>query len=451
MKVSKHVGSLFITIATLFMVGDFPSWARINDGLVAYYPFNGNAQDASGNGHNGTVYRDGSTTDKLGHPNGALDFNGADSYVQLPILSSYFMSDFSISAWVLFRDFNRYYPHILCGENNYVTFHGLGPVYGDDAQKVAFYQESHTTIPSDRIVPQISTSYLNVGVFYHVAVVKRPDTASIYLNGQLQSSISTNIAGYPMLNGNFVLAGTGFMFHSDEYLNGKIDDVRIYNRALSEAEVKEIYKTELDCNNFPEEDVIIPTDFSTDTRTINIKGEDNKDDFVLEIDNFEGVSAYLNAKNNGYYGNGTSYYQCTEYAARYLSSKFSTEYRDSKYIGNADTQGFKGKDFSPQYGGTPTVGKDDGKKIKPLVYHKTPLPGDIAMFATIGHTAVVKCVGSKVTLIEQNFLNSSQTHYKKNRKISTSAATFYRFPATTISGKFGTLPFFEEYGYEVKS
>ena len=64
--------------------------ASLKEGLVAHYPFNGNASDASGNGKNGVVQGPVSTTDRFGSPNSAYYFNGAgapyhpDSQLQKP-------------------------------------------------------------------------------------------------------------------------------------------------------------------------------------------------------------------------------------------------------------------------------------------------------------------------------------------------------------------------------
>jgi hypothetical protein len=54
------------------------------EGLVGYFPFNGNANDESGNAHHGTVYGATPTTDRFGNPNSAYYFNGVDNYIVLP-------------------------------------------------------------------------------------------------------------------------------------------------------------------------------------------------------------------------------------------------------------------------------------------------------------------------------------------------------------------------------
>ena len=74
-------------ILTLFIIGLFLisqnlyAQFNIDSGCVANYPFNGNAEDISGNGNNGTVYGATLTTDRFGNPNSAYNFNGS-SYIE---------------------------------------------------------------------------------------------------------------------------------------------------------------------------------------------------------------------------------------------------------------------------------------------------------------------------------------------------------------------------------
>jgi hypothetical protein len=58
-----------------------PTLAGLNDGLVAYYPFNGNANDESGNGNHGTVHGATLTADRFGNANSAYKFNGTDDRI----------------------------------------------------------------------------------------------------------------------------------------------------------------------------------------------------------------------------------------------------------------------------------------------------------------------------------------------------------------------------------
>ena len=70
--------------------------------LVAYYPFNGNANDESGNGNNGTNYGATPTIDRFGNANTAYSFNGTSNYIQIPTSTSFqsINSEVTISSWV---------------------------------------------------------------------------------------------------------------------------------------------------------------------------------------------------------------------------------------------------------------------------------------------------------------------------------------------------------------
>ena len=76
----------------------------LNNGLVGYWPFNGNANDESGNGNNGTVNGATLTTDRYGNTNSAYDFDGIDDYIQASNYSS--NSSFTFSGWINLSDYN---------------------------------------------------------------------------------------------------------------------------------------------------------------------------------------------------------------------------------------------------------------------------------------------------------------------------------------------------------
>ena len=73
---------LMIFVFLLIIAGN--SFADLSDGLVAYYPFNGNADDESGNGNHGTVNGATLTIDRFGNENSAYSFDGIDDYIDIP-------------------------------------------------------------------------------------------------------------------------------------------------------------------------------------------------------------------------------------------------------------------------------------------------------------------------------------------------------------------------------
>ena len=83
----KKIIPLYIVLAICFIT--LPqALADLNDGLVAYYPFNGNANDESGNGNDGTVIGATLTADRSGNPDSAYSFNGVNDYINVPHSSS---------------------------------------------------------------------------------------------------------------------------------------------------------------------------------------------------------------------------------------------------------------------------------------------------------------------------------------------------------------------------
>src|SRR5689334_13947336 len=86
----------------------FTSYAQVNlsAGLVAYYPFNGNANDESGNGNNAVFNNASLTNDRNGVARSAYNFNGSSQYMRIKNSPSInFNGAFSISAWVKVKGF----------------------------------------------------------------------------------------------------------------------------------------------------------------------------------------------------------------------------------------------------------------------------------------------------------------------------------------------------------
>ena len=92
-------------ILIIFLIGYQATNAQVNlnQGLIAHYPLNGNANDISGNNINGTVVNATLTTDRNGNLNSAYYFNGSNTYIELPFSNLYNFApqdSFSISVWV---------------------------------------------------------------------------------------------------------------------------------------------------------------------------------------------------------------------------------------------------------------------------------------------------------------------------------------------------------------
>ena len=94
----------FLTILLVLIVGckkdeEIIPDEPINNGLIAFYPFNGNAQDESGNINHGDIDGAVLTTDRFGNPNSAYYFDGTDDRIILKTLDVFKEDEFTITAW----------------------------------------------------------------------------------------------------------------------------------------------------------------------------------------------------------------------------------------------------------------------------------------------------------------------------------------------------------------
>lgn len=210
-------------------------WADLTDGLVGYWSFNNcDATDDSGNGHDGTLYGNPQCIDGI---NGkAFSFDGVDDYIEVPNSESLNPSAVSFSAWFLTRSVEepggcKWQTLIFKKNSNYTEFEsyaaGGGPKMCATTSSVSHNQVSVCSQP------------LQANTWYHIAVTITSEEIRLYLNGSLNETKPT---GFPIDHGDRPL----FFGYTGEsncggYFNGLMDEVRIYNRALSEAEIQELY------------------------------------------------------------------------------------------------------------------------------------------------------------------------------------------------------------------
>ncbi len=130
MKSRKSVYALSLLVVGIGLAVNGYSQSFLTNGLLAYYPFNGNANDASGNGHNGTVNGAVLTADRFGIPNQAYYFDGASAYITSPLNGAVFQGDFTASVWINAHDFAGVWPDILHEQTGSFTLGIIGQTSG---------------------------------------------------------------------------------------------------------------------------------------------------------------------------------------------------------------------------------------------------------------------------------------------------------------------------------
>lgn len=213
----------------------------LNVGLVFCLPFNGNSNDETGNGYNGTVTGATLTTDRFGQLNKAYSFNGSSNYIDL-IKNIPDLTTFSISFWIK--------PNGNSTSNGFVFFDG-NSVCGNDA--ALYYSNNTLNVIADKSgaslglsSAQASASSSLYNTWYHVVWTCNSTQSKIYINGVLSAPINTSGSevGYhytPTIgcfnDGNTTPCGSP----RSGFFSGGIDDMRFYNRVLTSSEVLRLY------------------------------------------------------------------------------------------------------------------------------------------------------------------------------------------------------------------
>ena len=207
-------------------------------GVIAYYPFNGNANDESGNGHNGTIHGTPIySNDRNGNPSGALNFDGASNYVELPDESSFDLPQITIVAIANVPNYAKRNPIISKGrEFGSFTVHVTSP----DGYPYYTYQDA-----TGNETEPIANGPVGQNQFFHLVSTYDSSSRQLrgYLNGVLKQS--TTCQNSPLMNSENVTIGlSSFQSAAAEFFNGVIDEIRIYNRVLSASEVQALYATD---------------------------------------------------------------------------------------------------------------------------------------------------------------------------------------------------------------
>ncbi|KJU86726.1 FG-GAP repeat-containing protein [Candidatus Magnetobacterium bavaricum] len=231
-----------------------------NGQLIAWYPFNGNANDDSGNGNNGVVHGATLTTDRAGSTNSAYSFNGADSYIGVPDKDGLTLgaNPFTIATWVYFNQVNPQSPFVAHdegggGTNKWIFWYDeQGSGNASSGPALRFHVNGTALTPTDA---GYASWQPNKSQWYHVAVTRSGDSYNFYVDGVMIGA-SKNSTVIPNPAAELTIGRAEAL-----YLNGSLDDVRLYKRALSATEIQALSrgktkKTRHDFNGDGNSDVL---------------------------------------------------------------------------------------------------------------------------------------------------------------------------------------------------
>jgi len=203
-----------------------PRVSDLQKGLIGHWILDGNAKDSTPYGNNGTIYEASSTADRKGKANGALSFDGSNDYVNVGANISLGTGPFTFSAWYKGTEAGDW-KGIVGGTNGGSTGFAIN-IHGGKIQSWV-----NNNADSGSIV-------VNNNVWHHAVITRNGTTGQIFVDGVQDGGNFTTDGGNVNVGQNWWIGGWG----STSYLaKGLIDEVRIWNRALSADEIKALYES----------------------------------------------------------------------------------------------------------------------------------------------------------------------------------------------------------------
>jgi hypothetical protein len=217
------------------IIAQTPSYIPKN-GLIGWWPFNGNAYDESGNGNNGTVNGATLTIDRNGKANSAYSFDGVSNYIQCSSDIAQ-IDTVSISCWIYLNN-TQGGCYAQIGRDDNVNSNGIG--IGNGGVDYIHNGLEFLTLSSS-IGWNHSGYFTNSQNWFHYVIVKSKNLVTYYLNG---INLGSKTILEPLNPSNFIFFGASSP--NSFFLNGKLDDIGIYSRALAQEEITALFKS---CTN----------------------------------------------------------------------------------------------------------------------------------------------------------------------------------------------------------
>lgn len=232
--------------ALLFSCSGINAQVNLNVGLVAHYPFTGNANDVSGNNNNGTVLNGAQlSTDRFGNANSAYLLDGVDDYINVTDNGGFSTPTMSLVVW--FQTTSNALQ-VLVGKRKFL--HDGSPSGGSQYQFFINYPPfpgigSNLVGTNSTCTDAVNSSYINTNNWicankWYLAVVTFDGSRhKIYIDGVLRVDVATPFPS--MLPCNSDLRFGNWWSLDNLFFKGKLDDIRWYNRALNQDEVTALY------------------------------------------------------------------------------------------------------------------------------------------------------------------------------------------------------------------
>ncbi len=226
---------------TVIFAGHALAQSFLTNGLVAYYPFNGNANDESGNSNNLVNYGATLCADRFGNSNQAYYLDG-HNYLGSPIPPLTQVDNWTITAWLQLASLSQATAFVVCVGYDNTTGDGFGMGISGGGGEIGQGEAGNQLWA---FFPGVNFEYggfafQSTNQWYQLVMTGNAGITALYVNG---ISTGTAIVMTPSMPTSLEI-GSGGAFRADgefRFFTGSVDDVRVYNRALSTDEVLELF------------------------------------------------------------------------------------------------------------------------------------------------------------------------------------------------------------------
>jgi hypothetical protein len=240
--ITFFVSTILSLVLITLLAGELSYGQVTSDGLIAYYPFNGNADDMSGNGNNGIPQN---LTFSDGIKNIAAHFT-SESYIVVPDYNSL---DFSTATGLTFMTWIKQEQPSPDGKSGEIL-RKMGNGYTED-DEYAFWISPYYSVcgafnsPQQTYTVIESNSRIDLNTWNHLVLMwnSADRYLSVYINGILDKRVLSSVAS--IQNTNIELRiGHAYQYYLHSF-SGLLDELKIYNRAFSGEEILSIYNSYL--------------------------------------------------------------------------------------------------------------------------------------------------------------------------------------------------------------
>jgi hypothetical protein len=290
-----------IGLAAATIAQTVPNYVPTN-GLVGWWPFNGNAIDESSNTNDGTVNGATLTTDRFGNSNSAYSFDGVNNRIDLPLNlggSLINATEYSFSGFI--KDFTNGTGGLF---SNWKATGGnpCGIIIGLSSNKLGGGTDGGQSVVTTNTIS--NSSWVHVAVIFNGNLIGDLNRMKLYINGIQVSGISaTGISN--VVSGNLGNTSTNTAFGAwmsqfgwVGFFSGKLDDIGIWNRALTPSEITGLYNGNICFQTITVTDtLLINTNFTgfnpvTYQNTIKIWPNPTNDHITIDNGNLANLTGY---------------------------------------------------------------------------------------------------------------------------------------------------------------